>query len=227
MIGGSLSAVLGRMSAIRARVEHVAPQPRSATFDRSLVSAQEQLGSVDTEQEVHRESTAFRSFTPVGMLGTPVITRSSMPALGWTPGSVPADWAARLPDDARPWVGAIESAAAKAGLDPRLLAAVVWTESGFRPDAVSSAGAIGLTQLMPGTAEGLGVDPADPVQNLNGGARFLASMIRRFGSLELGLAAYNAGPGRVAAANRIPDIPETQAYVPKVLARYLTLGGAT
>jgi soluble lytic murein transglycosylase-like protein len=161
------------------------------------------------------------------MLGTPVVTRSTMPTLGWSPDNVPSDWAARLPDDARPWVVAIESAAAQAGLDPRLLAAVVWSESGFRPDAVSSAGAIGLTQLMPGTAEGLGVDPADPVQNLNGGARFLASMIRRFDNLELGLAAYNAGPGRVEAANRIPDIPETQAYVPKVLTRYLMLGGAT
>ena len=156
-----------------------------------------------------------------------------MTAQRLTPGRATADGTlaqvvlAGLPEEGRRWVGAIESAAAQAGLDPRLLAAVVWSESGFRPDAVSSAGAIGLTQLMPGTAEGLGVDPTDPIQNLNGGARFLASMVRRFGSLELGLAAYNAGPGRVDAAGGIPDIPETQAYVPKVLARYLTLGGAT
>ena len=130
-----------------------------------------------------------------------------------------------LPEGAQRWSFAIESAAHKAGIDPRLLAAVTWAESRFNPDAVSSAGAIGLTQLMPGTAEGLGVDPHDPIQNLEGGARYLAWTIEEFGSVELGLAAYNAGPGTVRNAGRIPAIAETQAYVPKVLEYFRLLGG--
>ena len=148
------------------------------------------------------------------------------PVNPWRSSPLPADWGAALPDRAQPWLDDIEAAAGRVGLDPRLLAALVWSESEFTPDAESHVGAIGLTQLMPATAEGLGVDPHDPLQNLDGGARYLASMIRRFGSTELGLAAYNAGPGRVSAARGIPPIPETQAYVATVLTRYRTLGGA-
>lgn len=121
------------------------------------------------------------------------------------------------------WQPAIAQAAAEQGLPTELLEALVWTESGFRADAVSHAGATGLTQLMPATAAGLGVDPHDPVQNLQGGARFLRQMIDRFGSLDLALAAYNAGPGRVDRAGGIPDIPETRNYVTTVLSRYRQL----
>ncbi len=141
-------------------------------------------------------------------------------------GTTPGDWAERLPAAGRPWAGAIQDAADRHGLDPTLLASLVWTESGFRPDAVSHAGARGLTQLMPATAAGMGVDPDDPAQNLEGGARFLRAMIDRFGTVELGLAAYNAGPGRVAQAGGIPRIPETQAYVPAVLGHHAHLQGA-
>lgn len=134
-------------------------------------------------------------------------------------GPMPA-WASDLPAHGRPWAPAIEAAAARVGIDGRLLAALVWTESNFRPAAVSHAGAIGLAQLMPDTAAGLRVDPTDPLQNLMGGARYLRSMLDRFGSAELGLAAYNAGPGRVERAGGIPDIVETQLYVVRVLERY-------
>jgi hypothetical protein len=137
----------------------------------------------------------------------------------WAAGSAP-DWAARLPEAGRPWTGAIEAAAEQAGIDPRLLASLVWAESGFQSRASSGAGAIGLTQLMPGTARALGVDPADPVQNLQGGARYLRQQLDRFGSAELALAAYNAGPGRVAQAGGVPRIPETQVYVARVLGHY-------
>ena len=151
------------------------------------------------------------------MLGTPVITRR---------GALPqAAWTERLPEGAAEWVPTIERAAAEAGLDPRLLAAMVWQESRFDPDAVSRSGAIGLSQLMPATADGLGVDAHDPVQNLEGGARYLAWTIEEFGSVELGLAAYNAGPGTVRRAGDIPNIPETQAYVPRVIEYYRQLGG--
>ncbi len=142
-------------------------------------------------------------------------------------GTTPGDWATRLPEAGRRWAGAIQEAADRHGVDPALLASLVWTESGFQPDAVSHAGARGLAQLMPATAAGMGVDPDDPAQNLDGGARFLRAMLDRFGTVELGLAAYNAGPGRVAQAGGIPRIPETQAYVPKVLDHLAHLQGAT
>jgi len=97
-------------------------------------------------------------------------------------------------------------------------------ESAYRPDALSPVGAGGLTQLMPGTALELGVrDRFDPVENLRGGADYLARQIRRFGDLRLALAAYNAGPARVARLGRVPDIAETQAYVATVVDCYLAL----
>ncbi len=97
-------------------------------------------------------------------------------------------------------------------------------ESAYRPDAVSPAGAGGLTQLMPGTAADLGVaDQFDIEQNLSGGADYLARQLLRFGDLRLALAAYNAGPGRVARLGRVPDIEETRTYVVSVVDCYLAL----
>ncbi len=137
------------------------------------------------------------------------------------------EWRNQLPAGGRSWATMIDAVGAKHGIDGRLLAAVVWTESNFGPTAVSHAGAIGLAQLMPGTASGLGVDPWDPIQNLDGGARYLRTQLERFGSLDLALAAYNAGPGRVASAGPgIPNIVETQLYVVRVLERYQELSGA-
>ncbi|MCP4309131.1 MAG: lytic transglycosylase domain-containing protein [bacterium] len=156
-------------------------------------------------------------------MGTSIILHSGRSIAA---GPVSGDWAAQLPAAGQQWAGEIERAAHEAGLDPRLLAAMVWQESRFQPDAVSHSGAIGLAQLMPATAEELGVDPSDPVQNLRGGARYLAWTIKEFGSIDLGLAAYNAGPTRVREADGIPNIAETQAYVPRVLDYYRQLGGA-
>ena len=105
-------------------------------------------------------------------------------------------------------------------ISPHLLEALVWQESRWNQAAVSRAGAIGLAQLMPGTARDLGVDPRDPIQNLSGGARYLRQQLNRFnGDVEKALAAYNAGPGRVTLAGRIPAIPETQAYVRAIVGR--------
>ena len=124
----------------------------------------------------------------------------------------------------RGWAGDYAQAlvdVAKANeISPYLLEAVVWQESRWNPAARSRAGAIGLAQLMPGTARDLGVDPNDPLQNLSGGARYLRQQLNRFdGNVEKALAAYNAGPGRVMTAGGIPSIPETQAYVRAIVAR--------
>lgn len=105
-------------------------------------------------------------------------------------------------------------------LSPSLLEALVWQESRWREDAVSPVGARGLAQLMPGTARYLGVDSADPFQNLEGGARYLREQLDRFdGDLEKALAAYNAGPGRVERAGGIPNIRETKQYVAAIMGR--------
>lgn len=141
-------------------------------------------------------------------------------AAGLPTAPMSGDWHARLPGAGRQWADEIAAAATRHDLDPRMLAALVRAESGFRQEARSSAGAIGLTQLMPATARGLGVDPYDALQNLDGGAKYLKSMLDRFGSPQLALAAYNAGPGRVERAGGIPNISETRAYVPKVLRYY-------
>lgn len=130
----------------------------------------------------------------------------------------------RLTAPVQPFDVLIADAAGQHGLDPKLLHALVAVESAYRAEACSPAGACGLTQLMPGTASDLGVtDRLDPVQNLNGGADYLARQIVRFGDLRLALAAYNAGPDRVARLGRIPDFVETRHYVAAVIDCYLAL----
>lgn len=108
------------------------------------------------------------------------------------------------------------AAARKNGVPEDLFLRLVNQESRFNPKALSNKGAIGLAQLMPGTARGLGVDPHDPVQNLDGGARYLMQQYRKFGSWRLALAAYNAGPGAVEKHGGIPPYRETRNYVKKI-----------
>jgi soluble lytic murein transglycosylase-like protein len=113
----------------------------------------------------------------------------------------------------------IDAAASKQALSPALLWSVIKHESAFRPCAVSMTGAQGLMQLMPATAEQLGVtDPFDPRQNIQGGAAFLRQLLNRYGGdLKLALGAYNAGIGRVEASGGIPNLAETQNYVSGIL----------
>lgn len=110
----------------------------------------------------------------------------------------------------------IQQQSAKHGVSPDLIRAVVRAESGGNPAAVSKAGAVGLMQLMPQTAQNLGVNPYDMEENVDGGIRYLKEMATRFGSLNDVLAAYNAGPGAVEKHGGIPPYKETQDYVKKI-----------
>jgi soluble lytic murein transglycosylase-like protein len=124
-------------------------------------------------------------------------------------GVVPAVYAAKVAELAR-----------RFDLSPTLIEALVWQESRWNAAARSPVGARGLAQLMPGTARYLGVNPDDPLANLEGGARYLREQLDRFdGDIEKALAAYNAGPGRVIAAGGVPRIRETQGYVASIMGR--------
>lgn len=135
---------------------------------------------------------------------------------GWTPPAAaaprtPYQKALAPPDAYRP---AIEAAAARYDLSPAFLDAVARSESGYDPKIVSPRGAIGIMQLMPATARMLGVDAWNPSQNIMGGAAYLRALLNQFdGSVDLALAAYNAGSGRVIQYQGVPPFRETRAYV--------------
>lgn len=116
-----------------------------------------------------------------------------------------------------PWLEVARAAARRHGIPEDLFLRLVQQESGWNPEAVSHAGAIGLAQLMPGTADLLGVDPHDPTQNLEAGARYLAMQYRAFRRWDHALAAYNAGPEAVRQHGGIPPYAETQDYVRIIL----------
>ncbi|WP_340032488.1 phage tail tape measure protein [Paenibacillus sp. FSL K6-1122] len=127
----------------------------------------------------------------------------------------------------------INKYASKNGVDPKLIAAIIATESTFNPNAKSHAGATGLMQLMPGTAKGLGVKNSyDPEQNVAGGTKYISDLLKKYnGNVEYALAAYNGGPGNVdkwIRKGQMGNIPfaETKAYAPKVLAAYSEISGS-
>jgi hypothetical protein len=131
-----------------------------------------------------------------------------------------------LPARAAPWQSTVLWISARAGVDPALVNSVIEQESHFKPNALgpvtkSGERAVGLMQVLPSTAKGLGIDPYNPVQNIWGGTWYLADLLRLYrGNAALALAAYNAGPSAVAKYGGIPPFRETQLYVPTVLSRY-------
>lgn len=125
-----------------------------------------------------------------------------------------------------PFADVFTRVGASSGVEPRLLAAIASVESSFNPRAVSPAGAQGLMQFMPATATEMGVvDPFSVEQSVRGAARYISALRERFGSTELALAAYNAGPGTVARFGGVPPYQETRNYVARVAARFADLGG--
>ncbi|SCX38390.1 Cell wall-associated hydrolase, NlpC family [Klenkia marina] len=146
-------------------------------------------------------------------VGNPTVIRRVLPTSSAATGSAPTGSLSGVP-----YSDLFTAAAAKHGVPASLLAGVAKVESGFDPAAVSPAGAQGLMQFMPATAAGLGVRPMDPASAVDGAAKYLAQLTRQFGSTDLALAAYNAGPTAVTNAGGIPPYAETQAYVRKVTA---------
>lgn len=145
--------------------------------------------------------------TPVEALPAAPVIRKKAPGTTRTTGR-----AANVP-----YGKLIAATARRHGLSVSLFTALVWQESGFKVRARSRVGAMGLTQLMPATARGLGVkNPWSAAQNLNGGAKYLKTQLRRFGSARLALAAYNAGPGAVSRYRGIPPYAETRNYVKRI-----------
>lgn len=168
-------------------------------------------GEVVKVEEIDRPITSIRRVTATsgatgaGVAGAGAVSSSAAGSASGIPAGTP-------------YADLFVAAGQKYGLDPKLLAAVAKQESGFNPNAVSSAGAQGLMQFMPATARAFGINPLDPAQAVDGAARYLSEQVRAFGSIELALAAYNAGPGAVRKHGGIPPYPETQRYVPKVMA---------
>ena len=125
-----------------------------------------------------------------------------------------------VPQDSA-YLPAIEAAAGKYGVDPKLVSAVAEVESGYEQGAISATGAVGVMQLMPETAESLGVNPYDATQNIDGGAKYLKQMLDTFGGdVRKAVAAYNAGPEAVREYGGVPPYSETQQYVSSVLDLY-------
>lgn len=164
---------------------------------------------------------------PVSAAGTPVAIRSVLPTVLPSPdGASPSYPAPAVASSSSTSVGTgvpprlaplFLSAAGRYGVPVTLLTAVARHESEFEPDVVSSAGAEGIMQIMPGTAAGLGVTPFTPGQAINGAAKLLSGYIGQFGSVPLALAAYDAGAGAVQKYGGIPPYPETQAYVTSIM----------
>ncbi len=190
----SIEAVISRVSQLQAMLASGSPQPAPTTATQSSTSF-----STALQNATAATPTSFNSLAtgvPAATTASAISTSSALPA-------------------GTPYAAEITAAATANGVDPALLAGLVKQESGFNPNAGSGAGARGLTQLMPSTAAGLGVSNVlDPVQSLNGGAKYLKQQLDTFGGdVTKALAAYNAGPGAVQRFGGVPPYAETQNYV--------------
>jgi soluble lytic murein transglycosylase-like protein len=156
--------------------------------------------------------------SPTSVTSDPSLTASSTATTGATD-AAGTTGATGAKGANTPFAAEIDAAAAKYNVDPALLRGLIRQESNFNANATSPAGARGLTQLMPGTAAALGVDPSVPAQAIEGGAKYLRQQLDKFGNDPAkALAAYNAGPGAVQRYGGVPPFAETQNYVRKVLA---------
>ena len=157
----------------------------------------------DPDPRPRMEALPERRGAPEATVSAPAVPQAAIPAKASAPELPPEQLA--------------NAAAAKYGLPPSLVRSVMKAESGFQPRAVSPKGAVGLMQLMPGTAQTLGVNPFDPAQNVDAGTRYLRALLEKYnGALRHALAAYNAGPAAVEKHGGVPPFAETLDYIRRV-----------
>ena len=190
----------------------------------ALVQRVQQLQAlIESARQVAAGMPLASSGTAAASQSGAAASQSATASLGSTAAADPSDFASALQaateGEGSSYEAMIEQAAARNGIEPAVLHGLIQQESGFDPSAASSAGAAGLTQLMPGTAASLGVaNPLNPAESIEGGARYLGEMMRQFGGNTAdALAAYNAGPGAVQQYGGVPPYAETESYVTKVL----------
>jgi len=221
-VAGLANAKPGDLLAFNSPVDHIAMY----VGDGMMIAAPKPGDKVKI-QKVYETPSAIRRVLP-DTAGAGIALPAVRPAALRTASPVTGAGGAGGAVAGVPYADLFNAAGARHGVSPKLLAAVAKVESGYNPQAVSRAGAQGLMQIMPGTAKGLGVQNAfDPAQAVEGAAKLLARNLRDFGSLDLALAAYNAGGGAVRKHGGIPPFAETQAYVPKVRAALAALGGGS
>jgi soluble lytic murein transglycosylase-like protein len=188
----SFDAVIQRVDQLLAAVGQLDPAQSTAT--------------TATTSPTHPTTAASQSPTPSSSSFSSVLDRAQGGA---------------VPSEVAPYKSMIARSAARWGVDPALIQAVIQHESGGNANATSSAGAMGLMQLMPETARALGVtNPYDPAQSIDAGTHYLSTQLQRFGDVKLAIAAYDAGGAAVARYGGIPPYAETQASVPAIYALY-------
>ena len=186
-----------------------------AVFAALAVPASAETVTSKSRQKLFAKQTAILDSRAAQQYANSVRYQPNEIRVPGTPGSVPK-FAGRYRGE---YLQAAKDAARRYGIPEDLFLRLVQQESGWNPRARSHKGAMGLAQLMPATARVLGVDPNDPHQNLEGGARYLAQQYRTFGDWRLALAAYNAGPEAVRKHGGVPPYRETRGYVAAILGR--------
>lgn len=203
------AGLVGYAPQARADVFEINPEGQWQQINKKPLDMVPMSGRIDAADPGSADMPPVR-LSAITTLGEPIAEQQNL-SVSAAPASVPVRGN---------YAPIINAAAKQYGISPALVDAVMWQESRYNHNAVSSAGAIGLMQLMPGTARTLGVNPRDPWQNVFGGAAYLRQQLDRFNnSVPLALAAYNAGPGAVQKYGGIPPYTETRNYVQKIVQR--------
>jgi soluble lytic murein transglycosylase-like protein len=212
-----------------------APTAEMQAGEQAAAARMRQLQQLIEQTQAGASGMASATSVTASAASAPTDFATALAAATSSPTSAGSSLAGAAGAAGGPYDAAIEQAALRNGVDPAVLHGLIEQESGFDPNAQSSAGASGLTQLMPGTASSLGVaNPLDPTESIEGGARYLGQLTREFsGNTTEALAAYNAGPGAVRQYGGVPPYAETQSYVSKVIgyaesyrAEHATTAGA-